>query len=164
MRYLRVGASVLVMLLVVCFSHPAHASGCWDINYLSDVNCTGPNGCTGSYPLEYCTFGCVSGTCEDRGGSGLCCGRLYYTPVIYPDGGRCDPGGGCGTGRAHASRPTATSSPHAQQLLQGRSPGVIKVSDNFGYREPTFAYVYDRCRHEYAVLVEEKGAFVAGGN
>ena len=164
MKIFRVVPPLLIMLCLLCFSRPAHASGCWTIENLEDLPCTGPNGCSGSYPEEYCTFGCTSGTCEDHAGSGLCCTKKYYTPAIYPDGGRCDPGGGCGEFRTHASVSKARGSSYVAQLMQGRSPGVIKLSDSISYREPTIAYVYDRCKHEYAVLIEEQGAFVTGGN
>ena len=152
----------MVAFAVLVVTRPAHA-GCYSYEPGNDVPCFGSNGCNDFYQEVFCVFGCVSGTCDSRGGSGLCCGKIYYTPVIYPDGGRCDPGGGCGTGRPHTMQQSALHSPHAQELLQHRSPGVVKLTDSISYREPAFAFVIDHCKREYGVLIEEKGTFVKGG-
>lgn len=72
--------SITFLALVIAVPHKAHAS-CW--GYIDrTVSCAG--GCIAE--SDSCFFGCISGTCVSRGGSGLCCNTIYYTAVIYPDG------------------------------------------------------------------------------
>jgi len=155
-RLLFVGMSTLLVVTV--------ASGeCTGIEYYGDGNCTGSGGCRDSYPIEFCSFGCISGTCHASGSGGLCCGHQYYVPNIYLDGGECH-GGNCGLSR-HASR-SSESRAHVEldaRILQGYHPGIIKVSDTVSYKEARLIYVFDRCRHEFGPLVEDGGGIREGG-
>src|SRR5258708_1731840 len=90
---------VSCMSFLIFCSH-AKADICWD--YGTRYAFCGA-GCE-AQETNSCGFGCISGECNSQGGSGECCGKMYYSAVIYPDGGRC---GECGNIRSHKSRVSA---------------------------------------------------------
>jgi len=147
---------LIVMLFSMLSISSIARAECVAIGDFGPEKCSGSNGCMGAYEFLYCSWGCAAGTCVAHGGSGLCCGTIYYSPEIYPNGTRCTD---CGEIRIHASKPP--TSRFSAELRQGYSPGLIKISDNLSYKEPRIVYVLDRCNHTYGV-VEEDGAFVEG--
>lgn len=96
----RLGLTLLLILLSLLFIPSIASAACWDYWDLGSVMCTGQGGCQGEHEVVTCTFGCVSGDCFNHGGSGLCCGKIYYSAAIYPDGGDCS--GRCPEIRAYA--------------------------------------------------------------
>jgi hypothetical protein len=123
---------------------------------LGDEPCTGARGCSGSYPVIVCSFGCSCGACHSQGSSGECCGHRYYLPNVYPQPGICS-GSGCGELPRHArthSRDRDTTILRSVELRQDYSPGLIVLTPTIGYRPPVFVYALD-CSHSYQLVVEE---------
>jgi hypothetical protein len=153
-------------VLTLTFSVRTAKADCVDYYSWPDQKCSGAGGCEGTYPVMNCTFGCVSGDCENNVNSGLCCGHQYFLPQIYPDGGACTgghcDGGGGGLLRRVQDHLRTAPSPHAAELLHGYSPGLIMLSAHQSIKPSTIVYVVDRCKHNYAPVIEE-GKFVASG-
>ena len=98
-------------------------------------------------------LGCVSGECDGNGGSGECCGKMYYSAVIYPDGDFCE---WCGNARHHGSR-LAKNEVHVDAfpaIWWDTSRGLVKLSKDVSYRPAKQAFVLNKCSHSYAVLIE----------
>src|SRR5690242_6574639 len=92
---MRTTARVLSLAFVVLVLCAASQAGCYSYLEYGPYACVGPNGCYDSYYRTICAGGCVAGDCYSQGGSGECCGKLYYNATIYPDPWyRC--GGSCG--------------------------------------------------------------------
>jgi len=149
---------LLIMLALLVSSEPAAAGegecpgGCWTYDDFGQIQCFG---CDEYRELIFCMGGgCVCGTCEEEGGSGLCCGKIYYTPTIYPEPGDC---GECGNSpshaRTHANR-QSSGGRYSAELRQGYSPGLIMLTPTVSYRAPLFAYVYNRCSHTFTLIAE----------
>ena len=152
-----------VLVFLTCFGFLticsyAKAAICWD--YGTRYAHCGP-GCEAQETTS-CGFGCISGECVSNGGSGECCGELYYSAVIYPDGEKC---GECGEIRTHKS---LQSSENVIRLGGSPSPwwgaprGLIKLSENVSYRPPRQAFVLNQCAHAYGVLVLKDSPLVVG--
>jgi hypothetical protein len=84
----KLGLMTLFVAVVMVFAARTAKADCVGIEDFGSENCSGVGGCEGSYEMEFCSFGCVSGECNGRGSSGECCGRIYYIPNIYGDGGK----------------------------------------------------------------------------
>jgi hypothetical protein len=154
MDFLRVFAFLLVGLgaLFNAGSASAQCTSCWGILDEGPTRCTG---CNAYYDLEFCTRGCQCGNCLSHGGSGLCCGHIYYSPVIYPLPDDC--GGECGLARVHPRTHVSRNGQegkHSEELRQGYSPGLILLAPGVTYREPLFAYDFNHCRHSFGLLAE----------
>lgn len=117
-------------------------AGCWDYEVVGEQKCTGSGGCEGVYLQQVCTFGCVSGECFNNGGSGECCGHIYYSPVIYGDGGDCSDEG-CNL--------VARRSPEGAAL----APAPISKAPPLAEHFPRLLLIPDRCAHTYAIIVQE---------
>ena len=148
---------LLVLLLsVVSLPRIAHA-GCEDYWDVGSAMCTGAGGCQGEHEIIRCTFGCISGTCVNQGGSGVCCGKIYYNATIYPDGGDCRercPG--------IRSFPTSAAKPSHQHGPLGYSPGLVMVTERLSYKPPTIVFVLDHCSHSFGV-VQQTAALIDRG-
>jgi hypothetical protein len=154
MDLLRVFAFFLVALGAL-FSPGTASAQCTDCNGILDEGPTPCPGCKSYYDQEFCTRGCQCGTCIAHGGSGLCCGYRYYSPVIYTQPDDC--GGECGLARVHPRTHVSTNvqeSKHSEELRQGYSPGLILLAPGVTYREPLFAYDFDHCRHSFDLVAE----------
>jgi hypothetical protein len=153
----RMGMLLSTLVLIICLPKIAHA-GC---NGYEDINrtCTGANGCSDQYTYTICSWGCVSGECVARGGSGLCCDHIYYNAEIYPDGGDCS--GFCGEIRVRAGGPSAVRL-HAEESWRGARLRQIDLGGRI-YRVPRLLFVPDRCAQRYGIVVQEGGLLPAGG-
>lgn len=156
----RLGLTLLLILLSLLFIPSIASAACWDYWDLGSVMCTGQGGCQGEHEVVTCTFGCVSGDCFNHGGSGLCCGKIYYSAAIYPDGGDCS--GRCPEIRAYAPTSSARPKQHDVELRRGYTPGLIVLSDHFSHKPPLVVYVLDHCSHSYGVI-EQDAVLVGGG-
>lgn len=148
---------VVVSLLVPVVPADAQtrcpAGHCYTYLDLGDVNCTGANGCQDTWDDEICGFGCVCGSCTNKGSSGECCGKIYYIPNIAPEDGDCE--GNCGDARTHAlSHKRDGAAGRSTDLLHDHTPGVIMLTRTVSYRDPRLLYVLDRCSHVYRLMTE----------
>jgi hypothetical protein len=145
---MKIALTTVALAFVLMIFAPARSEAlCW--SYFPHTSpCTGTGGCSSHYSWSSCFDGCVSGTCNNSGGSGECCGHLYYTAVIYQDDGDCH-GGACGEVRVHVSK----NVPKRPAL---ESQGVY-------YRLPGLRYIPDRCAHTYAVMIDESSRTHIGG-
>jgi len=142
--------------LTIC--NHAKADICWDYG-MRYAHC-GP-GCEAEQTTS-CGFGCISGDCVSDGGSGECCGEMYYSAVIYPDGGRC---ANCPQIRARKSTVSAENEVHvgsSRAIWWDTSRGLIKLSKNVSYRPPRQAFVLNKCSHAYGVLISKEYPVVVG--
>lgn len=161
------GLSLIVLTLLINPSRATAAScsaHCTEIWYIGEADCTGANGCQSSRPIESCSFGCVCGTCQSRGSSGECCGRIYYVPNVYSAPGDCT--NECGAAPIHARTHVNRQNPNVQynvDLRQDYAPGLIMLTPTKSYREPLFIYAYDRCSHTYRLIAEEDQPGKSGG-
>lgn len=155
MNFVRMFALLLVGLTAALFSPGSASAQCTDCWGILDEGPTLCTGCHSYYELEFCTRGCVCGNCVSHGGSGLCCGHIYYSPVIYPLGEDC--GGECGLARVHPRTHVGRNSQQgkrSEELRQGYSPGLILLAPGVTYREPLFAYDFNHCRHSFGLVAE----------
>ena len=160
----KLGLMTLFVAVVMVFAARTAKADCVGIEDFGSENCSGVGGCEGSYEMEFCSFGCVSGECNGRGSSGECCGRIYYIPNIYGDGGEGCSGVECGdvSVRAHA-RSSRLTSQHSAELLQGYTPGLIMLGADIGYKAPQLVYTFDRCNHNFGLVVEDGKLVTLGG-
>jgi hypothetical protein len=117
-------------------------------------SCNGDPTCQ-EYPT-YCTSsGCICGQCVSHGGSGDCCGLIYYSAVVYPGSGACP--GDCGYatthGRMHVAR-GHRKNPHESEVRGRYSPGLIMLNATASYRPASIVYVYSNCSHDLRLVVE----------
>jgi len=146
-------------ICVASYAHPAMA-GCVGYQEVNAI-CTGSGGCQDEYTRTLCSWGCASGTCVNQGGSGLCCGRIYYNAQIQPDGTRCN-NVNCGLARTRTARLATDASKHNTQLWNGARLGTIQVGDR-AYRVPRMLFIPDRCAARYGVVLEAGSLSTAGG-
>lgn len=139
-------------------SSPNHCTGIMDFG---DIPCIG---CQDTRPDESCSDTCFCGTCNLRGSSGECCGRIYYVPNFYPASGDCT--GECLSipvhAKTHRNRKNSDMQYNAD-LRHGYAPGLIVLTSTRTYREPLFIYAHDRCRHAYRLIAEEDQPASPGG-
>jgi hypothetical protein len=139
------------------FPPQATAQGeCWATLDWPPRDCSGPNQCTGSYVTSTCLQGCVRGQCYDDGGSGECCGHLYYTAVIYQEGPQDCGGGICGDARVRISHLHPVLRPNSIELahrLDLTNPGGTNYP--IVYRPARLLLVPDRCSHVYGAVLQE---------
>ena len=152
----------LIILAGACLSARPAWANCVDYDILDEESpCFGAGGCESSHPWIICAPGCTPGTCVPHGSSGLCCGKIYYLPVIYPDSSNCN--GNCQgvVVRVHTAARTdgGKGVPRSTRV----SPGLIVINGNLEYKEPVFVYAFDRCAHRYGVVIEGDGRIVKGG-
>jgi hypothetical protein len=160
-RFSRVGQTMLqflacIVLLLIC--NFASAAICFDYG-TRDVVC-GP-GCD-IIQTTTCGFGCISGECYSQGGSGQCCGKMYYSAVIYPDGGKCSE---CIGVRSHKSGLSAENEIQVGEfpaIWWDSSRGLVKLSKNISYHPPRQTFVLNKCLHIYGVLIERDYPIVVG--
>jgi len=150
---------VTVLLVGVALLTPSRSSAlCWSYRNVIG-HCNGAGGCQGQYQYSVCMVGCISGECNNNGGSGLCCGSvLYHSAVIYPDGNDCS-GGNCGY------LPVRSASRHSQRKVGSDPPSeefAVLHRGSF-YRSPGLRFMPDRCRHAYAVVIEDGTPIPEGG-
>ncbi len=138
----------MVVVSVMFFAKVSRAD-CVDYSGEMEFNCSS-GGCQGSYITVTCTFGCVSGTCTNRGGSGECCGRIYYVATIFPDGGDCT--NECGGAPVRRSRRSQSSNLKTARTASLEALGPVRLTTDISYVVPRAAVVPDRCRHTYEVL------------
>jgi hypothetical protein len=150
---IRVLLLLFVVLVMVFATRTAKADDCVGIEDFGSQSCSGAKGCESEYESEYCSFGCVSGTCNGRGSSGECCGKIYYVPNISGGGGDGCSGIECGDGRVHA-RASHVNLEHRAELLRGYTPGLIMLSVNVSYKAPQLIYSFNRCSHTYEVVMD----------
>ena len=103
--------------------------------------------CQGDFDFPECTIGYVSGLCDFDGGSGECCGHIYYSAVIYPDGDNDhrQQGGQLRLHQAPAS--AANKTVHSSEAWRGQMLGRMVLATNVSYREPRMVFVPDRCAY-----------------
>jgi hypothetical protein len=159
------GLMILFVVFVMVLAVPkVKADDCVGIEDFGSEDCTGANGCTGSYELEYCSFGCISGECNGRGSSGECCGKKYYIPNISGDGGEGCSGVECGDARRRVHVRVAQINPERRaELMQGYTPGVMMLGADIGYKPAQLIYTFDRCSHSFGLLVEDGKLVALGG-
>ncbi len=153
------------MLLLTCFAFSfcipksAHSQcvGTMDVTY----TCAGEN-CKSSYTSTICYFGCQAGQCIGRGGSGLCCGNIYYSAEIYPTGEGCDPIY-CTEARVHPPKSSALDNLHVPEVRRGELLDQIELTRTLAYRPPSLIFVPDRCRHSYGLVVKSGAVVPIGG-
>jgi hypothetical protein len=164
MKPMRLVLSFFILLVMVFAAGSAKAQ-CWGYSQFTPERCSSP-GCMGSYTPTYCRFGCVSGTCENQGGSGQCCGHLYYTAVIYPDGQDSCHDLGCGENgqfrRVHG-KTSRVDSQYSAELRQGYTPGLIMLSARLSYKPPRLVYAFSRCNHSFRLIIEDGRVSTTGG-
>jgi hypothetical protein len=139
-------ASISVAVFVL-FSPCLVNAGC--VDYIPKTVFCG----AGCEPVDTtgCFFGCISGTCVSRGGSGECCGHIYYSAVIYQDSGNC--GNECGgTPLRIPERHVSVSS--RNNVNMAWSPGFIQIGEGVRVREYRRSLVPNHCAHSYMALVE----------
>jgi hypothetical protein len=126
-------------------------AGCYTYVEYGPYPCSNGS-CYDSYYRTICGAGCVSGLCYPDGGSGECCGRLYYNATIYPDGtDSC--GGPCGYLPTVASLPTTGT-----QIATHVNPRRLVLGpDNAYYKPARMTLVPDTCRHTYAIVTQPEG-------
>lgn len=150
---------IFSVLLVSIVSSPHAATAqdlCWAIDSFEHP-CTGSGGCNDSYLYSYCIDGCARGICENHGGSGLCCGHLYYSAVIYVEGEQNCGGQICGDAPVRGSDLRPSSEHNAlQALARDRLPGSDwKKHPHFAwYRPSRLVLVPDSCAHTYGVVIQ----------
>jgi hypothetical protein len=149
-------SALLTCLLLLCAARAAVAScvGYREVNQL----CLAKN-CSDEFTQTLCSWGCVSGLCVNQGGSGLCCGVIYYNAQIQPDGTHVNCGS-CGEARVHVSRSSSKAS--NAEIWRGAVLGV-RLNQSSSYRMPHLLIVPDRCAHGYGLVVEDGRPVAAGG-
>lgn len=149
----RVSLYVLIWGCVVFFAPGAFAqdAGCW-ATVDNWQPCSGPNGCRGLKDESFCFQGCTYGFCYNNGGSGECCGTIYYSAEIYPGDGECR-GDICGEVRVHDAPQTSGAS-RLPALDWATHPRIRPVS--------RLLLIPDRCRHGYVALPSD-AIFPIGG-
>ncbi len=143
-----------VLAVVLSLAGDARASACYAITE-SPRECGGPGGCEDIYYLENCVAGCTGGTCVDHGGSGECCGMVYYTSVIYEDPWEppCNQGI-CGDVRIRPiGQPILDEGPKISFYSDGSSEKILLAKD-VTIQVPLFRYVYVRCHHSFDLIAE----------
>jgi hypothetical protein len=131
-------------------SQPAQAQGsCWGYLQIGPFQCQSLDGqCSSEYYTTRCNLGCLSGECYNQGGSGECCGQLYYSAIIYPDG---DPHGCDNDCEVIIGlRPNGSS---ASKYVVASNPSKLSERTlESGYPTIRLTYVPDTCRGTYAVI------------
>jgi hypothetical protein len=143
--------TILLAISVVMFM-PARSSAesCWSyINH--SFTCSGTGGCEGQEEFSTCAFGCISGTCTNNGGYGLCCGNHYNSAVISGNGAKC---GACGETRTHMAKGFGRVP---------KSKNAVELSRGAPFRLPGLRFVPDRCAHSYAVIIDDTRPVHVGG-
>ena len=150
----------ILLLLGFAFSacHVVAARTCWSYMDDGEFECGGAGGCEGYYFRVYCILGCVSGTCNPDGGSGECCGQIFYYAVGYEWGGLDCHGLNCGESPARRARRQEGRRKVNTATLNGKS-GLGPLADQV----PRILFVPNRCTHEYEVLFEDFAAPSKGG-
>ena len=135
--------------LVIFPSTAAAQASCW--GYIDEQGrCVG---CNEPYFYSLCTTGCVHGYCISHGGSGQCsCGFVYYSAVIYSDGGDCS-GDNCSLARVRVSHLAQNSKEHNTHVQEGT---------NSPRRVPRLLFVLNPCEHSFQ-LIQRDIAPLAGG-
>jgi hypothetical protein len=126
--------------------------GCWQVSEEDEIHCTGPNGCSDSYPFQYCSAGCSYGQCGPEGYA-LCCGTEWRPKGVYGAtqcGGNQDCGPGCGL---ILSKHAAS---HKERLVSDRLE-IATTQEGAGLdpgylTEDTMLFVPNRCRRTYSIL------------
>lgn len=99
-------------------------------------------------------LGCVSGSCNNDGNSGECCGQRFYYAQGYEWGSADCHGLICG------------ESPVRRARRQERRSGELNAAAlnlKPAYRAPRILFVPNRCTHEYEVFFENFAALPKGG-
>jgi len=142
--------SILLFVAAVFLFAPPAKAGCWDYVDLGDQACSGDGGCQGTFPVVFCTFGCVSGTCNNEGNGGFCCGQQFSYAQIFPDGqGSCH-GNECGGGIGRRQPRLRHKKADALARLKVDPDAVLLT-----YRPPRMVFVPNSCDHVYSVLLED---------
>ena len=151
-----------VFASVVFIAAPASA-GCYSYGE-AQADCSGEDGCTGTYTYSTCEPGCFAGTCDPFGNSGSCCNKPYYNAQIDPDGGICH-GGDCDESsfRPHARGANAAARRNSV-FRRDYTPGFAMLTPQLSYRDPQLVYVYDRCSRSYALVLQDGKILARGGN
>lgn len=150
---------VLTVVLGVLACCKSANAGCYDYSVFGPIQCTGTGGCTGEFYRVRCTWGCISGSCNNQGNSGECCGKIYYSAQIYPDQASCH----CGELPTVARRLEPSSrSEDAFPASRKTRASVIVASRLMTPRLPRFTFVPDTCAHAYAVVVDDGTASPGG--
>lgn len=144
--------SLVVVLAFVCLVLAPVLSKADCVSYTSEQErfCVGAGGCEGMYAVVGCMFGCVSGVCDSHGASGICCGRLWYTAAIYPDGGDCRnvcPDIPLRIARQSQHRESKNIRPRLADVL-----GPVRLTAELSYSVPRIVLLPDRCRHTFEVV------------
>lgn len=151
MRYILAASSLWVAFFILTPNMNASCVGYIDRH----VICAG--GC--SVDTTSCFFGCVSGTCINQGGSGLCCKTVYYSAAIYPDGHPVDCGG-CGLLRTHSAGSVSlapSSHFHTKVAFWSGGPsGLIELREGSSFRIERQALVPNRCAHRYIAALTNR--------
>jgi hypothetical protein len=133
-------------------------AGCVDYGTMMRT-CSDAHGCQSEYEKTYCTFGCISGTCTAQGGSGLCCGKLYYNASIAGDGGNCnDQCSGFPSDHGYLVRTPVTDS-----ISDSEGDGLIVMAADVRQRMPAFSFVPDHCSHTFGIAIERDFPSLSGG-
>jgi hypothetical protein len=141
-----------------CFPQKATAQTgeCWTTFDWPPRSCPGPNGCIDSYVTSSCMQGCVRGQCFDNGGYGDCCGTVYSTAVIYPEGHQDCSGEICGDAPVRVSHLHPVLTPESIELahrldLTSPSGNIYPIV----YRPARLLLVPNRCSHGYGAMLQE---------
>jgi len=134
--------------------------GCLKVEEIVVLPCHG-NNCESTFVIEACRQGCNCGTCFTSG-YGDCRGYHWSTLSIAQEPGTCN---GCQGLAIHARTHSARRSSNTQHnaVRQGYTPGLIMLTPTKSYRPPLFMYAYNRCRHTYMLITEERQSTKIGG-
>jgi hypothetical protein len=128
--------------------------GCWQVSEGDDINCTGTNGCTDSYPLQFCEAGCSYGHCGAQGYA-LCCDDQWRPKAVY-GANQCGGSQDCGECGAIPLKARHHAPLHKERLVRDRLEIATKqegVGLDPGYlAEDTMLFVPNRCRRTYGIL------------
>lgn len=157
---------VFVVLSLACFFlHPTLSSAATCVGYSQEMEfvCVGTGGCEGTYFRVYCTSGCVSGTCYNRGSSGECCGKIYYVATLYSDGTN-----DCTNNCIQAPpKNTAALTNKTRTVANIRTRpadvlGPVSLTTHLSYSMPRSVIVPDRCRHTFEVIEPAETEWAGG--
>jgi hypothetical protein len=153
----------LAVLASVAFLPVPASAACYTYTE-GQADCSGADGCTGTYTYTYCVPGCISGTCGNYGNSGSCCGERYFNAQLIPDGGVCH-GGDCDevVFRPHPRAPKAVAL-RGSVFRRDYTPGFVMIGPQLSQRDAQLVYVYDRCNRTYALVLQDAKILAQGGS
>jgi hypothetical protein len=129
----------------------AQGVSCW--GYVDNFGtCSDNAGCQGEYDRTECVLGCVHGVCNNNGGSGECCGTIYYTAVLVSDGDSTSCQGSlCGDSPV---RRAALREKRRGRFKDIAQPKLTPEDFFLAYRPPRILFLPSNCSQKYEVFLE----------